>query len=145
MRHYEQHRPMLKLACFSTDSATLEIAFEVYETLARQLPEEIQLEVDWCNFAAVRQRHTLARAVCAAVQADVIVCSVNDCDEFSPLFRDWVDSWLAGRGDHASALVALIRMTPGANGSSNAEIYLRNVAELARMEFFAKEFRDSKN
>lgn len=130
----------VSLLWFYVDSATREIAMQVYGSLIPRLPKDLNLLIGWWNFATLRRKKVMDWAAYEAGHADMIFCSVNDSEEFSAAGRTWLDLWLSRKSKSESALVALIRKQSGAAGPTAAEGFLRTAARSAKMDFFVKEF-----
>ena len=131
----------IRLVFVYADAPTRAIAMEVFNTLHQQLHSEFSFRAVSWSFEFLGQLKILDLATKAAVEADMIFCSTYRGQELPVSAEVWIDSWLPQKTDPESALVALLR---GSNSGSvlpcPTELFLRQIAQAAKMDFFVKEF-----
>ena len=111
-------------------------------SLTSQLGGEFEFEVHWWNFKRLSRVSAINWAAQVALHAQMIICSVHAANTVPLPCRLWIEWWRREKQGQNSALVALLGNADApAFEPSPAELYLRKVARVAGMDFFAKEYR----
>jgi hypothetical protein len=129
----------LTLTLLYQDAQTRKWAREVHERVASLAGTEA-IRATWWKMSNLSEPGVLAGAVSTAMQADVIVVSVN-ANEGLPLpFYVWVNAWLPHRLQVTGALVALLGMPQQTSPQCIiVREHLRAVAKQSRMDFLLDE------
>jgi hypothetical protein len=120
------------------DTATRDRAMLLCDHLVERLWEDIDLEISWWTFDYLRDPQIAADAASAADAADLVIFSAHPDHLLPPAVKSWIETWAVSREDRESALVALIaRADEPIAGVSPTHLYLRSVAQRARMDYLA--------
>lgn len=118
------------------DTATRDRAIHLCDSLVRNFWSDLSIEFTWWKFDYLRDAEISRLAAEAAAPADLVLFSAHARKELPPSVESWIESWLRRREDRPAALVALIGLaTDQFKGLSPIHIYLRDVAERARMDY----------
>lgn len=120
------------------DAATRSRAMQLYDHLAQQLLEDYDLQCSWWRIEHFQNPVLSEQAAQAAANASMILLALRGDRPLPPMLKAWLPRWLDRKGDQRSALVVLLCT----DGQPNAEAwhlqtYLRQIAQQARMDFFA--------
>jgi hypothetical protein len=120
------------------DATTRTRAMQLYDQLAQQLLEDYDFQCSWWRIEHFLNPVLSEQAAQAAAQASMIILSLRGDRPLPPMLKAWLPRWLDKKGDQKSALVLLLCADgqPG-DEAHYLESYLRQVAEQARMDFFA--------
>jgi hypothetical protein len=120
------------------DKATRDRAMLLCDQLVQNLWEDIDLEFSWCKFDYLRDPRIATAATAAASRADLIIFSAHASSSLPPEVRNWIEAWTNQRQDREGALVALIEAASHPiNGATPTHLYLRDVADRARMDYLS--------
>jgi len=119
------------------DRETRDRAIAVCRHLEAQVGDEIELSFCWWRFDFLRDPELAQEAANAAMVADMLVISAQPGRGLPPEFTEWVESWLARRGQRDSVLVALIGSEQDSMPDASIE-YLRQIATRARIDYVSK-------
>jgi hypothetical protein len=121
------------------DSLTRHWATALWDRLGQLIDTGGICRKSW-KLSGLTNAGAFARAVQAAVLADVLVISVRDAGELPMLLHVWADAWLPQRAGRAGALVALIGVpsTPDVL-AGRAHEYLEDIARRAGLDFLPRE------
>ncbi|MCI0535511.1 MAG: hypothetical protein L0Z50_09795 [Verrucomicrobiales bacterium] len=123
------------------DLETRALAMQVNEGLIQQLHREFDFRSAWWSFQVLQEPEIMESAAQAAVEADLIFCSINGSGKLPSAAQAWIDLWLPRRNGGDSALIALLKIADAdVLRPLPIELYLRDVAQAAKMAFFIKEF-----
>ena len=74
-----------------------------------------------------------------AALADLLLFSATPEGEFPAHVKDWVDTWLARRGEREGVLAGLLEPTENSSGREGQKhIYLRNAAHRGAMDYLTQ-------
>ena len=132
-------RPALSVAAVHQDAVTRGWATEMWARVLEAIGHAgIQFQ-SW-TLGELTAPGSLAEAVRAAAEADVVVVSVRDAGDWPRQLDTWTECWLLGRGGRAGALVALIGVPSQPDPQAGrAHAYLEAVALRAGLDFLPRE------
>jgi len=122
------------------DTATREHAVRACDHLVKRFWAEGELDVTWWSCAMLAEPALARQGVEKAVQADLIILSLCRDRELASPVSEWIESWLAQRGDREGALVDLTGQEAEAGGAAaERHIYLRHAAHRGGMDYLTRE------
>ena len=125
----------LRLLIVYEDTCARALIQEIYARLAQKLSNEFEFGCAWMGFEELNSAAIATEAALAAVDADVILFSVNANTEPSAALKAWVESWILCKKPKDAALGALFNQSRPSDGRAMPfEAYLREVAQRARMD-----------
>lgn len=129
--------PSVRLVLAFSGYSAIHPVLDAYEMICRQLQPEFRMEESWWNFHALAHPSLRDVTVEDAARADIILIALHNATEPLWMLRDWVDAWSNRRETDEGALVLLLP-TPSeeASNSGSIEVYLREAARIAPMDFF---------
>jgi hypothetical protein len=129
--------PGVRLVLALSGYSAIHPILDAYEMICRQLQPEFRVEESWWNFHALAHPSLRDVTVADAARADIILIALHNASDPLLMLRAWVDAWSNRREADEGALVLLLP-TPSAEASSfgSIEVYLREAARIAPMDFF---------
>jgi len=122
------------------DAATRENAVRVCDHLVKRFWTEGELDVTWWSCAMLEEPSQARQSVEKAVQDDLIILSLCREGELASPVSEWIEGWLARRGDREGALVDLTGQDVEAGGAAaERHIYLRHAAHRGGMDYLTRE------
>ena len=122
------------------DAATRENAVRVCDHLVKRFWAEGELDVNWWSCAMLEEPVQACQGVEKAVQADLIILSLRRDRELASSVSEWIEGWLAQRGEREGALVDLTGQDVEAGGAAaERHIYLRHAAHRGWMDYLTRE------
>jgi hypothetical protein len=110
-------------------------AMLVCNRLVQEFWTEIEFKFSWWRFDYLRDSLLAASAARAACKADLILVSAHSNRPFPGPLVQWIESWTSRRTGNG-ALMGLFWANNGqADAASPKQIYLRQIARRAGMEF----------
>jgi hypothetical protein len=125
----------IAMAVIYEDCDTHQEATAVFELLLRELAETARVTATWWRTSLLGDSKLFKVAARAVSVSDLIVVSVHDGTEPSPLVKAWVESWSIST-DRPPRLVGLLHGRVDET-DSDWERYLGSVARRWRMPFIA--------
>lgn len=123
------------------DTATRNQAMQLYDHLAQSLLDDYDFQCSWWRFDHFRAGDLRAQAADAAAEANMIIICLRSASHVPAQVRSWIEEWLPRKDDRKSALVSLIGdLHHPQRDQCPANLYLQNVARLAKMDFFSHSF-----
>lgn len=120
------------------DAATRSRAMQLYDHLAQQLLEDYDLQCSWWRIEHFHNPVLSEQAAQAAANASMIILALRGDRPLPPMLKAWLPRWLDRKGDQKSALVVLLCGDGQPDAATwQVENYLRQIAQQARMDFFA--------
>jgi hypothetical protein len=121
------------------DERCREQAVNFCDSLVQRFWTTADLDVHGASVSNLNDHATFRNSSAKAVGAKFIVFALRPGGEMPSVVCDWIESWLALRGDREGAIVAL--NDPGAGlGTfiSQKFVYLRNVANRTAMDYLTE-------
>ena len=119
------------------DSTTEARVNEFCINLARQLGTACEFNKQMWLLTELRVPRLRAIAVEDAAQADLLLIAVHHCEEPPDELQNWLEQWLAKKGNRTTLLLALL--DPVYSGvSAGLRTYLENIARKAPSEFLVQ-------
>jgi hypothetical protein len=138
--HWEPKFPFDLVVAYE-DLQTRNRALHLYDHLAQQLLDDYDFQCSWWKFDHLINRTLCQQAADAAVDANMVIISMQARPELLPSHQAWLEEWLPRRPHRKSALVALIAgADERAQEAERMLTYLRRAARLAHMDFFNHSF-----
>jgi hypothetical protein len=138
--HWEPKFPFDLVVAYE-DHGTRNRALQLYDHLAQQLLDDYDFQCSWWKLDHLRNPTLWEQAGDAATDANMVMLSLRGEPALRSDLKAWLESWLAARDDHKSAMVVLLE----GRDVGGAQTYLQNVARRAKMDFFAHTFETAKN
>lgn len=108
------------------------------ERLAREQESAVHSEMNWWSFRLLSNSIAGEDAAQHAAAADVAIFAMDAAGDLPDEIKWWIEKWLNKRGEREGALVGLLaRDEPAADVASFREIYLRNIARRAGMDYLS--------
>ena len=108
-------------------------ATQFCDRLVERFWAESEFDVEWCCFSSLEQTREKAAVADKAVDANLVVFAAEK--ELPLHVIDWVELWLARRGEREGVLVGL----PGSEAeAAGTHLYFRNVAHRAGMDYLTE-------
>ena len=121
------------------DAATHAHALEVCDHFMKSYWTEVEFEFSWWLFAGLHDPEKASAAARAAADADLIVFATHPEGDVPRVVKEWVEAWLAQRGEREGALIGLVRAAAGTQSSTSPKnLYLREVSHRAKMDFLSE-------
>lgn len=129
--------PSVRLVLALSSYSAIHPVLDAYEMICRQLQPEFRVEESWWNLHALAHPSLRDVTVADAARADIILIALHNATDPLWMLRAWVDAWTNRRETEEGALVLLLP-TPSeeASNSGSIEVYLREAARSAAMDFF---------
>jgi len=129
--------PSVRLVLALSGYSAIHPVLDAYEMICRQLQPEFRVEESWWNFHALAHPPLRDVTVADAARADIILIALHNATDPLWMLRAWVDAWSNRRETEEGALLLLLP-TPSeeASNSGSIEVYLREAARIAPMDFF---------
>jgi len=122
------------------DAATREHAVQACDHLVKRFWADGELDVNWWSCDMLANPGMARQGVEKAVQADLIILSLQRDRELASSVSEWIEGWLPERGDREGALVDLTGQDAEAGGAAaERHIYLRHAAHRAGMDYLTRE------
>lgn len=123
------------------DAAAREQAVDFCDQLVKRFWARFEFDVNWWSFGLLAQEATAAEAAERAARADLVILSSLRQGDFPLPVKEWIETWLACRGDREGMLAGLV--DPMAGGlSSGRETekhqYLRRIAHRGAMDYLTQ-------
>jgi hypothetical protein len=121
------------------DGPAREQAVAFCDQLVNRFWARFRFDVNWWSFSLLQKEPTAAEAAEKAAQADLIILSSLQPEDFPAPVKAWIESWLNRRGDREGMLAGL--MDPGAvlsGREAQKHHYLRQVARRAAMDYLTQ-------
>ena len=131
--------PSVRLVLALSGYSAIHPVLEAYEMICRQLQPEFRVEESWWNLHALAHPSLRDITVADAARAEIILIALHNATDPLWMLRAWVDAWSNRRETEEGALVLLLPTpTPSeeASNSASIEVYLREAARIAPMDFF---------
>ena len=128
------------------DTATRDQAMQLYDHLAQSLLDDYDFQCSWWRFDHFRAGDLRSQASDAAAEANMIILCLRSGDQIPAQVCSWIEQWLPRKDDRKSALVSLIADVDHPHRDRcPANLYLQNVARLAKMDFFSHSFTSERS
>lgn len=119
------------------DDATRNRAMLLYDRLAQQLLDDYDFQCAWWKFAHLREGSLMERATDDAIEANMIILSLDTAKGLTRWAREWIEAWVPNKIGTKSALVALQTLpAPPASQHPALTSQLHQYARQARMDLF---------
>ena len=129
--------PSVRLVLALSGYSAIHPVLDAYEMICRQLQPEFRVEESWWNFHALAHPSLRDVTVADAARADIILIALHNATDPLWMLRAWVDAWSNRRETEEGALVLLLpTSSEEASNSGSIEVYLREAARIAPMDFF---------
>lgn len=129
--------PSVRLVLALSGYSAIHPVLDAYEMICRQLQPEFRVEESWWNFHALAHPSLRDVTVADAARADIILIALHNATDPLWMLRAWVDAWSNRRETEEGALVLLLpTQSEEASNSGSIEVYLREAARIAPMDFF---------
>ncbi len=129
--------PSVRLVLALSGYSAIHPVLDAYEMICRQLQPEFRVEESWWNFHALAHPSLRDVTVADAARADIILIALHNAADPLWMLRAWVDAWSNRRETEEGALVLLLpTSSEEASNSGSIEVYLREAARIAPMDFF---------
>ena len=125
------------LAVAYEDSETRNRALQLYDRLAQQLLDDYDFQCSWWKFGHLANPALRLDATEAALEANLIIISLQARPQLAAAHRAWIEDWTGRRPHRKSALVALV--TGGDAEGRDVAVMMSSLHGLARrasMDFF---------
>jgi len=123
------------------DTDTRNRALHLYDHLAQQLLDDYDFQCSWWKFDHLTNHALCEQATEAAVDANMVILSLNARRELAPAHKTWMEGWVPRRAHRKAALVTLIAGAGQPERDTPSMLaYLQNAARLAHMDFFPHSF-----
>ena len=121
------------------DAATRGQAVEVCDHFVQRFWMDCELAVSWWSWDMLEQPALAQEAIQKAAEADLLIFAVRTERDFPKPLQEWVETWLAMRGERDGALMSLFGKEAEA-GEALAEKhgYLRQVAHRGGMDYLTE-------
>ena len=138
--HWEPKFPFDLVVAYE-DRQTRDRALHLYDHLAQQLLDDYDFQCSWWKFDHLTDRTLCQQAADAAVEANMVIISMQARPELLSAHQAWLEEWLPRRDHRKSALVALIAGADQHSPEAERTLaYLRRAARQAHMDFFNHNF-----
>lgn len=108
------------------------------EQLARGQESAVLSEMNWWSFRLLGNSIAAEDAAQHAAAADIVIFAMDAAGDLPDEIKWWIENWLNKRGEREGALVGLLaRDEPSQEIASFREIYLRNIARRAGMDYLS--------
>jgi hypothetical protein len=121
------------------DSAACERAVGFCDQLVNRFWAGFEFKLSWWSFVQLEEAESAAAAAGKAALADLVVFAANAGDDFSPLVKAWIETWLNLRGEREGVLVGLLEPSGAASsGEGQKDHVLRNAAHHGGMDYLTE-------
>jgi hypothetical protein len=121
------------------DAVTRDRAMQVCERLFQRFWKDMEFDFKWWRFDFLRDAGFTRQAGRQAAGSDLILFSAHARRELPGVVEKWIESWLPMRGTRDGVLVAMIGTAEDQlRGSSPIQVYLREVAQRANMDYLSQ-------
>jgi hypothetical protein len=118
--------------------AIREHAVRFCERLEHERDSAASAEMNWWSFRFLGHSATGSHAAQKASRADVVIFAMDAAGDLPDEIKSWIELWLNKRGEREGALVGLLAREDRSNDVPPfREIYLRNIARRAGMDFLS--------
>lgn len=125
------------------DAATRGQAVEVCDHLVQRFWTDSELAVSWWSWEMLEQPTQAHEAIPKAAEADLLIFAVRTEKDFPAPLQEWVETWLAMRGERDGALMSLFGKDAEAGATlTERHAYLRQVAHRGGMDYLTEAPQD---
>jgi len=117
------------------DTLTREVAVSFCDGLVQRFWAQAGFEVNWWSFEHLARHPEAQEAAGQAVDADILVFSVGSTGDVPRHIREWAEGWLRERQDREGTLIGLAE---GRGAEGGADLYLRQLAHRAGMDYLTQ-------
>ncbi len=137
--HPGRSKPAFQVVVVYEDFAAGRSATDTCNLLLDKLGDEFELRCSTWKFETLRNESLRQTAALEATEADTIIVATHRVSPLPSELTRWFDSWIAIRGDHPAALIALVDNSMESRGEPSAtHRYLQCVAAAAHMDFLTQ-------
>ena len=112
------------------NSAGREQATRACDHLVKRFWPEKEIEVNWWSCDNLSQPGAATAALARAVKADVMMFAFRSENELPRVAQEWIELWLAKRGEREGVLVDLAsRGEESIESGTHRHLYLRQAAQ----------------
>lgn len=121
------------------DAATRGQAVEVCDHLVKRFWTDCEMAVSWWSWDMLEQLAPAHEAIQKAAEADLLIFAVRTEKDFPTPLQEWVETWLAMRGERDGALMSFFGKEAEAGGTlTERHAYLRQVAHRGGMDYLTE-------
>lgn len=127
------------------DADTRTRALRLYDRLAQQLRDDHDFQCSWWKFDHLANPVLRQEAADAAVDANMVILSIQAHRELPAIHKAWLDGWIRRRHHRKAALVVIIADTSQPeHDAAQSLACLKNAARIGHMDFFLHGFETQK-
>ncbi len=109
------------------------------DRLVAQFWAKNSFEISWWSVATLAQEQLAQEALQKALDTGIIIFAMGRTDPMPFHLQNWVERWLAHRGEREGVLIDLSEQQPNLKSDSPLlQPYLRKVAHLAGMDYLTE-------
>jgi hypothetical protein len=120
------------------NTAAREQAVDFCDQLVKRFWARFEFDVSWWSFSLLQQDTVAMEAAAKAAQADVVVVSSLQEEEFPTSIKTWIQSWASRRGDREGVFAGLLGPARPESGKQAKHYYLRQVAHGTAMDYLTQ-------
>jgi hypothetical protein len=120
------------------DSAGREQAVDFCDQLVQRFLARFEFDVSWWSFGLLQKDAVAMEAAAKAAQADLVIISSVQREDFPTPVRRWLESWRDRRGEREGILAGVLGQELVGKWEAAKHYYLRQVAHRAAMDYLTQ-------
>lgn len=121
------------------DVPTREKAVKFCDQLVEQHWRENEFGMTWLPFSALSDSNAAMDALEKSCGADIVIFAARPEGPIPPVVTEWVESWLANRGEREGTLAGVMETGPTQTGwVAEKHSWLRGIAHRAGMDYLTE-------
>jgi hypothetical protein len=114
------------------NAAAREQAVDFCDQLVKRFWASFEFDVNWWSFSLLQEGPVATEAAEKAAQADLLILSSAQQEDFPAPVKDWIENWLSRRGQREGILAGLM------DAETRKHHYLRQVAHRGELDYLTQ-------